>query len=166
MIKRFASLAFLSLSLLAARPASAADRDFAVGVSFGSPMGLSVLQNIGESEAVQAAFEYNIYNTWVLQADWLMKKIRWPQAFDEAYGKAYIYYGPGARFEYGGREQAFSGPYRTSEDGRFALRFPAGAQYYIPKVPFDTFAEVAPMLCIWESTTVDLTFALGLRFNL
>ena len=36
-------------------PASAAPRDFAVGVSIGSPMGLSLLQNVGETEAIQAA---------------------------------------------------------------------------------------------------------------
>lgn len=164
MLKRFSILAML-LIFPAAGSLYAAPRDFAIGVTLGSPMGLTMLQNIGETEAVQLAFEANIYNPWVLQADWLLKR-PWPQAFDAEYGKAWLYYGPGLRYEYGGREQAFSGPYRTSEDGRFAFRFPIGAQYYIPKLPFDVFGEIAPMLSLWESTAVDLTFALGVRFNL
>lgn len=162
---RFSFSAAICLLVAGASSAVAAPRDFAVGLSLGSPMGLSVLQNIGETEAVQAAIEINVYNPFVIQADYLFKT-RWPQPFPEEHGKAWIYYGPGVRYEYGGREQSFAGPYRTSEDGRFALRFPGGLQYYVPRLPFDTFAEVAPMLSLWESTTVDLTLALGVRFNL
>ena len=153
------------LAAMAVRPGVAAPRDFAVGVTLGSPMGLTVLQNIGETEAAQAAFELNIYNTFVLQGDYLFK-MKWPMAFEESYGKAWIYYGPGLRFEWGGRDQTPFGPYRVSDDGRFALRFPGGVQYYLPKLPFDVFFEVAPMLSLWESTAVDLTAALGIRFNL
>lgn len=161
------SIAVFSLVLasLSVHPGVAAPRDFAVGVTLGSPMGLTVLQNIGETEAVQAAFEANIYNDWLLQADYLFKS-KWPLAFEEQYGKAWIYYGPGMRFEWGGREQTVFGPYRTSEDGRFALRFPCGIQYYVPKLPFDLFFEMAPMVSLWESTALDMTSALGVRFNL
>jgi hypothetical protein len=158
-------LTVIVVALLISRASLAAPRDFAVGVILGSPTGLSVLQNIGETEAVQAAFEYNIHNPWVLQADYVFKT-RWPQEFDEEYGKAWIYYGPGIRWEWGGRDQTVFGPYRTSDEGRFAVRFPAGLQYYVPKLPFDVFLEIAPMLSLWENTTVDAVAALGVRFNL
>lgn len=162
---KLAALISICAAALGALPLRAAPRDFAVGVTLGSPTGLSVLQNIGETEAVQAAFELNIVNTWVLQGDYLFKT-RFPAAIPEQNGKLWIYYGPGLRWEWGAREQFFSGPYRTSDEGRFALRFPAGLQYYVPKLPFDVFAEVAPMLSLWESTAVDMTMAIGVRFNL
>lgn len=155
----------LMLAAFSASTLSAAPRDFAIGITLGSPMGLSVLQNIGETEAVQAAFEANVYNTWVLQGDYIFKT-RFPHPIDEANGKLWIYYGPGLRWEWGEREQTVFGPYRTTDEGRFALRFPVGLQYYIPKVPFDTFAELAPMLSLWESTYVDMTISFGVRFNL
>jgi hypothetical protein len=158
-------IAALSLLLSATVPLCAAERDFAIGVSFGSPMGLSVLHNIGRKEAVQMAFEANVYNPWVLQADYLWKA-DWPTEFNEDYGDLYIYFGPGMRYEYGSREQTLFGPYRESEGGRFAFRFPGGVQYYVPNLPFDVFGEAAPMLGIYKATTVDLTVALGLRFNL
>lgn len=162
-MSRFPRIA--SAALLLAGLSVAAPRDFAIGLIAGSPMGLSVLQNIGETEAVQMALEINVYNPFVLQADYLFKT-RWPQAFPEEKGKAWIYYGPGVRWEWGGREQAFAGPYRTSDEGRIALRMVGGLQYYVPRLPFDVFVETAPMLSLWESTTVDLTTALGVRFNL
>jgi hypothetical protein len=164
---KLAALFSICAAALAAGPSTlfAASRDFAVGVTLGSPTGLTVLQNISETEAVQVAFELNIVNTWVLQGDYLFKT-RFPAAIPPENGKAWIYYGPGLRWEWGGREQFFSGPYRTSDEGRFALRFPVGLQYYVPKVPFDIFAEVAPMLSLWESTAVDMTMAIGVRFNL
>jgi hypothetical protein len=159
------AVTFASALILTALPAKAAPRDFAIGLSVGSPMGLSMLQNLSETEAVQAALEINVFNTLVAQADYLFKT-RWPVEILPEYGKVYIYYGPGIRWEWGHREISPTGPYRTSEDGRFALRFPGGVQYYIPKLPFDTFVEVAPMLSLWSSTSVDLTAALGIRFNL
>lgn len=158
-------LSVIVVMFLAARGAQAAPRDFAVGVSLGSPTGLSLLQNIGETEAIQAAFEFNIHNLWVLQSDYLFKT-RWPQEFDEEYGKAWIYYGPGFRWEWGGRDQTVFGPYRSSDEGRFAVRFPVGLQYYVPRLPFDVFIELAPLLSLWESTTIDAVAALGVRFNL
>lgn len=147
-------------------PASAAPRDFAVGVSIGSPMGLSLLQNVGETEAIQAALEIGVQNPFTIQSDYLWK-IRWPRAFEEQYGKAWIYYGGGVRYEYGEREISFAGPFRHTESGRLALRAPVGLQYYLPpKVPFDAFAEVAPMLALYPASLPDLTFAVGFRFNL
>jgi hypothetical protein len=145
--------------------AEAAPRDFAAGVSIGSPMGLSLLQNIGETEAVQAAIEVGVQNPFTIQSDYLWK-IRWPQAFEERYGKAWIYYGGGMRYEYGERDLSFAGPYRHTESARLALRAPVGTQYYLPRLPFDAFAEIAPMLALWPASLPDLTFALGFRFNL
>jgi hypothetical protein len=153
------------LVFLATRAAQAESRDFAIGVILGSPTGLSVLQNFEETEAVQAAFEYNIYNQWVLQADYLFK-LPWPQEFSDEYGTAWIYYGPGVRWEWGAREQTVFGPYRSTDEGRFAIRFPAGIQYYVPNLPFDAFIEIAPLVSLWENTTVDAVSALGVRFNL
>src|SRR5687767_3926552 len=119
-----ACLAALLLALAVSRgPAAAAPRDFAVGVSLGSPMGLSLLQNVGETEAIQAALEVGVQNPFTIQSDYIWK-IRWPQAFEEQYGKAWIYYGGGVRYEYGGREISFAGPFRHTESGRLALRAP------------------------------------------
>ncbi|HLP42341.1 MAG TPA: hypothetical protein VK465_12595 [Fibrobacteria bacterium] len=161
----FSISAIASMALLAPRPAEAAPRDFAIGVVLGSPTGLSVLQNLGETEAVQAALEFNLYNTFVAQADYLFK-LPWPLYLDPAYGKAWLYYGPGVRWEWGERDQTPFGPYRHSDEGRFAVRFPVGVQYYVPKLPFDLFFELGPMLSLWEATTVDATAAFGARFNL
>jgi hypothetical protein len=157
--------AFLCASAFAPRSASAAPRDFAVGVSIGSPMGLSLLQNVGETEAIQAAVEIGVQNPFTLQSDYLWK-IRWPRAFEEQYGKAWMYYGGGVRYEYGERELSFAGPFRYSESWRLALRAPVGVQYYLPRIPFDVFAEVAPMLALYPASLPDLTFAVGFRFNL
>ena len=63
-----------AMALLAPRPAEAAPRDFAIGVVLCSPTGLSVLQNFSETDAVQAAFEFNLYNAFVVQADYLFKQ--------------------------------------------------------------------------------------------
>jgi hypothetical protein len=136
-----------------------------MGVSIGSPMGLSVMQNLGQTEAVQGALEYGVYGTFVMHADYLFKENRIFR-FDEQYGKLWLYYGPGARLEFGDRDISPFGPYRHSDDARVAIRFPAGLQYYIPKVPFDVFVELAPMLSLWHATNVDMTMAFGLRFDL
>lgn len=158
--------AFICAMAISPGPVSAAPRDFAVGISIGSPMGLSLLQNVGETEAIQAALEIGVQNPFTIQSDYLWK-IRWPQAFEDQYGKAWIYYGGGVRYEYGERELSFAGPFRYTESGRLALRAPVGAQYYLPpKVPFDAFVEVAPMLALYPASLPDLTFAIGFRFNL
>jgi hypothetical protein len=151
--------------MLALGSGHGAPRDFAMGISLGSPMGISVLQNLDDNEAIQGALEINIENPFVVHGDYVFKEDA-PFPFEEQYGKLWLYYGPGVRFEWGDRDLTVAGPYRHAEGGRFALRFPAGLQYYVPKVPFDVFAELAPMLGLWRSTNVDLTWALGLRFNL
>lgn len=160
------SFAASALALMvSAFSAPAAPRDFAMGVSIGSPMGLSVMQNLGQTEAIQGALEYGVYGTFVMHADYLFKENRiFP--FEERYGKLWLYYGPGARLELGDRDISPFGPYRHSDNVRAGLRFPAGLQYYIPKAPFDVFVEIAPLLSLWSATNVDLTMALGVRFDL
>ncbi len=145
--------------------AYSAPRDFAVGVTLGSPMGLSLMQNLDETSAVQAAFEVNVENPFTMHADYLLKV---NGLFDVApeNGKFQLYYGPGLRMEVGSRKLSPFGPYRTSRSGRVGLRFPVGLQYYLPRIPFDLFAEAAPMLTLWRATHVDMTAALGVRFNL
>ena len=128
-------------------------------------MGLTMMQNLDTASAAQAAMEWNVYNDFVMQADYLVK-IGGIFQVPRKYGKPKLYYGPGLRWEWGTRDISVASPYRKSHDGRLALRFPVGVQYYIPKAPFDVFAEVAPMLALWRSTNLDLTFALGLRFDL
>lgn len=156
----------ISLALLFPTPGEAAPRDFGIGVSLGSPMGLTMLQNLDETSAVQAALEWNIYNPFVAQADYLFKEGAPFANLASGYGKPWLYYGLGGRYEWGERDISIFGPYFHSEKSRLALRFPVGIQYYLPKAPFDAFFEVAPMVSLWRSTTLDLTMALGLRFNL
>lgn len=156
----------MTMVLSLPRGGEAAPRDFGIGVTLGSPMGLTVLQNMDETSAVQAAFEWNIYNPFVAQADYLFKEGAPFANLSAEYGKPWLYYGLGGRYEWGERNISVTGPYFHSEKGRLALRFPVGIQYYLPKAPFDAFFEAAPMVSLWRSTTLDLTMALGLRFNL
>lgn len=151
--------AFMGLS-------SADPRSFGIGVSLGSPMGLTAVQNFDSTNAVQAALEWNIYNTFVMQGDYLFKEGAPFRRVDPAYGKPWLYYGMGARYEWGGRDISPFGPYRKTHDGRLGIRFPVGVQHYLPKAPFDAFIEVAPMLSLWPSTSLDMMMALGLRFEL
>jgi hypothetical protein len=146
--------------------AEAAPRDFAIGVSLGSPMGLTMLQNLDSTDAVQAALEWNVYNAFVAQGDYLFKEGAPFRRLEPRFGKAWLYYGLGARYEWGGRDLSFFGPYRHTESGRLGLRFPAGVQYYLPKAPFDVFYELAPMVSLWPSTTLDMMMAIGVRFDL
>ncbi len=145
--------------------ALSAPRDFAIGMTVGSPTGLSLLHNLDETSAVQAAVELNVENPFTMHADYLFK-VNGLFAIPPENGKLQLYYGPGMRFEVGTRRISAFGPYRTSRGGRVGIRFPVGLQYYLPVVPFDVFIEAAPMLTLWRSTQVDMTAALGLRFNL
>ena len=163
MHRRFAA-GILAVAL-AFVPGRTAPRDFAIGVTVGSPMGLSFLQNIDSASAIQGALEWGVYHTFVAHADYLFK-IGSLFPIDPQYGKLLLNYGPGARLEIGDRDLSLFGPYRHSENARVALRFPVGLQYYIPRVPFDVFVEVAPMLALWHATNLDLTAAFGLRFDL
>ncbi len=143
----------------------AASHDFGIGVTLGSPSGLSVWQNLDSNSAIQGALEYNVVNPFVAQIDYVFKLDGLFPLRKDA-GKLLLYYGPGFRMEFGKRESFFFGPYRVSHKTRGALRFPIGLQYYIPHAPFDVFSEVAPMLSLWTGTVVDMTIALGIRWDM
>ena len=166
-INSLRSLLWISFSLIGLCNTSlkAAPRDFGVGITLGSPSGLSLWQNLDSTSAIQAALEYNVVNPFVAQADYLFK-IDGLFPLEKNAGKLFLYYGPGFRMEFGKRESFFFGPYRVSDKTRGALRFPVGLQYYIPKIPFDVFTEVAPMLSLWPATVIDMTIALGIRYDL
>ncbi len=137
---------------------------FGFGVVIGDPIGLSVVQNIEGSHAIQAAIGWDWGDWVVMQADLLWKERRlFPE---EVRSNLSLNYGAGGRVTIGQRPRnVVVGPYRRTQGG-MGIRFPVQLQYYVPHTPVDVFLEWTPLLNLFPDTNVDLGWAVGFRLNI
>jgi hypothetical protein len=129
-----------------------------VGLSLGSPTGISVVQRGAGPVTIAGAAAWSVPRAEIrLHADTLFEvlTIEDPNAPDMRFP---VYAGIGARLELSEGTQTVSDP-----PVRLGLRVPLGISILPNDLPFDGFIEVVPVIGLLPSTFFDLDAAFGFR---
>ncbi len=153
----------LGLMLISAKPMTAQDHGFGLGIIFGEPTGLSA--KLWTSKV--NAFDFGL--GWSVGGDRISKKNRY-----EEYGSRVhfhmdylwhsynvissterfpLYYGIGGRYNSGG-----------NYDGSFGVRGVFGIAWFPHSTPIDIFLELVPVLQLTSSTGFGIDAGLGIRY--
>ena len=100
--------------------------------------------------AIDGAVAWSIgeHSELYLQSDYLWHRF---DVFDVEQDKMALYYGIGGRI-------------RLEDDIDLGIRIPIGIDYIFIEVPFDIFVEIAPILNLAPSTSINLNGGIGARF--
>jgi hypothetical protein len=125
---------------------------FGLGPLFGEPTGLTGKLWLSDKNAVDmgAAWSFVEPQGFQLHGDFLFHKF---DLFHLPKGELPLYFGVGGRVKF-----------VEHGDNRAGVRAPVGLSYLIPDSRFEVFAEVAPILDLAPSTTLEWNGGVGLRF--
>jgi len=125
--------------------------NFGLGPLIGEPTGLSVKYWLSDKMAIDggAAWSFVDPDGFQLHADFLFHKF---DLFHISDGSLPLYFGAGGRVKF-----------VEHGDNRAGLRGPVGVSYFIPKSRVELFAEVAPVLDLAPTTTLEWNGGIGLR---
>lgn len=124
------------------------------GVIVGNPTGLSAKYWLGKDKKERAidltiSWSANKTSTFYFHSDWLIHKYNLVKVKDLT-GKLPVYYGCGVKLSSGG-------------ETIFGVRIPLGVEYIFEEIPFDLFAEAAPVINLTPSVKIDLNAGIGIR---
>ena len=140
----------LGLMMILAKPITAQDRGFGMGIILGEPTGLSAkLWTSGDNAFdFAAAWSFKGDGNLLLQADYVWHFFDLIQVSS---GKFPFYIGIGARVV-------------LANDPLFGARIPIGLDYLFADAPIDVFIEIVPILDLAPETDISVGGGLGVRY--
>jgi len=151
----------LGLMMMFAKPITAQDHGFGLGIILGEPTGLSAKAWTSTDNAFDFAIawsfnnyhhdnnnDYNNDGDVLLQADYVWHFFN---AISVSKGKLPIYVGIGARVV-------------LADDPNFGIRIPVGIDYLFADAPIDVFLELVPILDLSPSSDFGIGGGIGIRY--
>lgn len=146
----------LGLMMILAKPVTAQDHGFGMGIILGEPTGLSAKAWTSGDNAFDfaAAWSFKNYHknhndgSLLLQADYVWHFFN---AISVSKGKLPVYVGIGARVV-------------LADDPSFGVRIPVGIDYLFSDAPIDVFLELVPILDLSPETDFGIGGGLGIRY--
>jgi len=140
----------LGLMMILAKPISAQDHGFGMGIVFGEPTGLSAKLWTSRDNAFDfaAAWSFRGDGNLLLQADYVWHFFN---AIRVSSGKLPIYVGIGGRVI-------------LANDPSVGVRVPVGLDYLFADAPIDIFLEIVPILDLTPATDFDVGGGIGIRY--
>ncbi len=148
----------LGLMMILAKPVTAQDRGFGMGIVLGEPTGLSAKLWTSSDNAFDfaAAWSFKKYHhndnlndgSLLLQADYVWHFFN---LMPVSSGKLPLYIGIGGRVV-------------LADDPRFGVRIPIGIDYLFADAPIDVFLELVPILDLSPETDFGVSGGLGIRY--
>lgn len=125
---------------------------FGLGVLAGEPLGASAKVWLSEKTAIDAGAGWSFVDPTGFQVhgDFLFHKFN---LFHTGKGELPLYFGVGGRVKF-----------VEHGDNRAGIRGPVGLSYFIPHSRFEVFAEVAPILDVAPTTSLEWNGGVGFRF--
>lgn len=127
-----------------------------LGAIIGAPTGVSVAYKLSSRNMIDGAFGWSLGDdvNYHIHGDYLFLK---PNAFQIDDIPMDIYFGVGARIKDRDTND-------KDDDFRLGVRVPIGIHYQFDDPTIEVFGELAPILDLIESTTLDFNLGLGARF--
>lgn len=140
----------LGLMMIIAKPLTAQDHGFGMGLILGEPTGLSAKLWTGSNNAFDfaAAWSFKGDGNLLLQADYVWHFFN---LMPVPSGKLPLYIGIGGRVI-------------LADDPRFGIRIPIGIDYLFADAPIDVFLELVPILDLSPETDFGVGGGIGIRY--
>ena len=140
----------LGLMMIIAKPVTAQDHGFGMGLILGEPTGLSAkLWTSGDNAFdFAAAWSFKGDGNLLLQADYVWHFF---ELMPVPSGKLPLYIGIGGRVV-------------LADDPSFGIRVPIGIDYLFADAPIDIFLELVPILDLSPETDFGVGGGLGIRY--
>jgi hypothetical protein len=140
----------LGLMMIIAKPLTAQDHGFGMGLILGEPTGLSAKLWTSSDNAFDfaAAWSFKGDGHLLLQADYVWHFFN---LMPVPSGKLPLYIGIGGRVI-------------LADDPRFGIRIPIGIDYLFADAPIDVFLELVPILDLSPETDFGVGGGLGIRY--
>ncbi len=149
----------LGLMMIVAKPITAQDHGFGMGLILGEPTGISAKLWTSNDNAFDfaVAWSFNNYHhdnhhnnngDILFQADYVWHFFN---AISVSSGKLPIYVGIGGRVVF-------------ADDPSFGIRIPIGINYLFADAPIDVFLELVPILDLSPETDFGVGGGLGIRY--
>jgi hypothetical protein len=140
----------LGLMMILAKPITAQDHGFGMGIILGEPTGLSAkLWTSGDNAFdFAAAWSFKGDGHLLLQADYVWHFFN---LMPVPSGKLPLYIGIGGRVI-------------LADDPRFGIRIPIGIDYLFADAPIDVFLELVPILDLSPETDFGVGGGIGIRY--
>jgi len=140
----------LGLMMIMAKPVTAQDHGFGLGIILGEPTGLSAKLWTSSDNAFDfaAAWSFKGDGNLLLQADYVWHFFN---LIPVPSGKLPLYIGIGGRVI-------------LADDPLFGIRIPIGIDYLFADAPIDVFLEIVPILDLSPSTDFGVGGGLGIRY--
>jgi hypothetical protein len=162
MKKNILFIMVLGLMMILAKPITAQDHGFGMGIILGEPTGLSAKAWTSTDNAFDFAIAWSFNNyhhdnnnndfnndgNVLLQADYVWHFFK---AISVSKGKLPIYVGIGARVV-------------LADDPNFGIRIPVGIDYLFADAPIDIFLEIVPILDLSPSSDFGVGGGIGARY--
>lgn len=159
--ERFVHCALLVIVMMAFTADARTQGKFGVGVIIGEPTGVAWKYRISGENALDGAIGLSPGDRVRFHVDYLWQK----HSFQEEH--LLLHYGVGAVVGAGGSQYLAFGRGDTyvlvQRDLGFAVRGVVGLTYEIPRSPFDTFLEIAPLLILTPVSGMGIDAAIGVR---
>jgi hypothetical protein len=140
----------LGLMMIIAKPLTAQDHGFGMGLILGEPTGLSAKLWTSSDNAFDfaAAWSFKGDGHLLLQADYVWHFFN---LMPVPSGKLPLYIGIGGRVI-------------LADDPRFGIRIPIGIDYLFADAPIDVFLELVPILDLSPETDFGVGGGIGIRY--
>ena len=140
----------LGLMMIIAKPVTAQDHGFGMGIILGEPTGLSAKLWTSSDNAFDfaAAWSFKGDGNLLLQADYVWHFF---ELMPVPSGKLPLYIGIGGRVV-------------LADDPSFGVRVPIGINYLFADAPIDVFLELVPILDLSPETDFGVGGGLGIRY--
>lgn len=140
----------LGLMMILAKPVTAQDHGFGMGLILGEPTGLSAKLWTSSDNAFDfaAAWSFKGDGNLLLQADYVWHFFN---LMPVPSGKLPLYIGIGGRVV-------------LADDPSFGIRVPIGIDYLFADAPIDVFLELVPILDLSPETDFGVGGGLGIRY--
>ena len=152
----------LGLMMIFAKPITAQDHGFGMGIILGEPTGLSAKAWTSTDNAFDFAIAWSFNNYHhdnnnndfdndgdvLLQADYVWHFFK---AISVSSGKLPIYVGIGARVV-------------LADNPSFGIRIPVGLDYLFADAPIDIFLEIVPIMDLSPETDFGVGGGIGIRY--
>jgi hypothetical protein len=140
----------LGLMMIIAKPVTAQDHGFGMGLILGEPTGLSAKLWTSSDNAFDfaAAWSFKGDGNLLLQADYVWHFF---ELMPVPSGKLPLYIGIGGRVV-------------LADDPSFGIRIPIGIDYMFADAPIDVFLELVPILDLSPETDFGVGGGLGIRY--
>ncbi len=148
----------LGLIMIFAKPITAQDHGFGLGIILGEPTGFSAKAWTSKDNAFDFALAWSFNNyhhndnhndgSILLQADYVWHFFN---AITVSKGKLPIYVGIGGRVV-------------LADDASFGIRIPVGIDYLFADAPIDIFLELVPIMDLSPETDFGIGGGIGIRY--